>query len=276
MMKRSLLERLRTNGAYYLLSALLLLLAVPLYQIFILNPLGFSTISNASDGRQVSFYLTWISIHSVPFLLYRVLLFFSFLLLISMPFSLYRIIVAQEIMAQQEREEKANDGEDDTSEKKASENKIEDENEATLPAYAWRGKGFLVIAVWIAMLGLAIYLLTTAVSTLYLIFAHPLHTTSLIRLLSVGSNTLGIGLLGVGILFFGAMITRTGRNLWPGIWVAFGYTALFIGALLGVSAVAVASAPGTGQSTITTLATLLFALWVLWLGWLLLRLQPET
>jgi len=64
-------------------------------------------------------------------------------------------------------------------------------------------------------------------------------------------------------------------KLWPGIWVAFGYTALAVATLLSVSAVAIVSAPIEGKAALTTPAILLFALWALWLGIMLVRLKPE-
>ncbi len=72
------------------------------------------------------------------------------------------------------------------------------------------------------------------------------------------------------------MIARGGRNLWPGIWVAFGYGAIAVTALLSGSAVGVASAPGAGQAPLTTPAIFLLGLWTGWLGSMLLRLKPEA
>jgi hypothetical protein len=89
------------------------------------------------------------------------------------------------------------------------------------------------------------------------------------------ANTVGIGLLALAALFFGAMIARRGLHLWPGIWVAFGYTSLAVAALFSGSAIGVASAPATGQASLTTPAVLLFALWVLWFSIMLVRLKPE-
>jgi hypothetical protein len=93
--------------------------------------------------------------------------------------------------------------------------------------------------------------------------------------MTVITNTIGIGLLALSCLFFGAMIARSGYNLWPGTWVIFGYTALAVAALLSASAVAVASTSIEGKSPLTTPAILIFALWVLWFSIMLVRLKPE-
>ncbi|MBV9229744.1 MAG: hypothetical protein JOZ18_10560, partial [Chloroflexi bacterium] len=59
-------------------------------------------------------------------------------------------------------------------------------------------------------------------------------------------------------------------------WIAFGYAALAVAALLSGSAVAVATAPAAGQAALTAPAVLLFSLWVLWFGIMLVRLKPEA
>jgi hypothetical protein len=100
--------------------------------------------------------------------------------------------------------------------------------------------------------------------------------STIVSALSIISNTIGGGLLALSCLFFGAIIARRGLKLWPGIWVAFGYTALAVAALLSGSAVAVASTPTEGQAALTTPALLLFALWVLWFAIMLVRLKPEV
>ncbi len=274
-MKRSILARLRTNGLYYLASALLILLAAPFYQIVILGPTGFGAALSATGSGRYTAYLVWIGTHITEFILYRALLIVAFALLLSFPFALYRIIVAQEIMGQQEL---------------ADEERVEDQAEDEtgegdgMPEYAWRGKGFAVLAAWLSLIGLSIYVLSAVVSTFYFISAgNPYATgaalkavTTFSTIFTISTNTAGTGLLGLGVLFFGAMIVRTGRNLWPDIWVNFGYLALFIAALLCISAIGVISAPGSAQSTLTTIATLLFAIWILWLGVMLVRLKPEA
>jgi hypothetical protein len=278
-MKRSILARLRTNGLYYLASALLILLAAPFYQIVILGPTGFGAALSATGSGRYTAYLVWIGTHITEFILYRALLVIAFALLLSFPFALYRIIVAQEIMGQQELADEDEEGErvEDQTEDEAGE-------DDGMPEYAWRGKGFAVLAAWLSLIGLSIYVLSAVASTFYFISAgNPYATgaalgavTTFSTIFTISTNTAGTGLLGLGVLFFGAMIVRTGRNLWPDIWVNFGYVALFIAALLCISAIGVISAPGSAQSTLTTIATLLFALWILWLGVMLVRLKPEA
>ncbi len=276
-MKRTLLARLQRNGNYYTGSALLFLVGVPLYQWFLLTPLGYGNALNAIGTGHFSAYLIWISNHSVQFIGYRALLISAFALLLTLPFSLFRIIVAQEIIGQQEQ--MAEEQEESTS------RDIEDEEQEEtdgMPPYAWRGKGFAVIAAWSGLLGLILTLVGTIGSTLYLLFVSNGFTAStaipgsfplLASIFSIATNTAGIGLLALATLFFGALITRSGRNLWPMIWVAFGYTALAVAALLSGSAVA--STTTEGQAALTSPAILLFALWVLWLAIMLIRLKPE-
>jgi hypothetical protein len=278
MRKKNLLTRLHINGACYIISALLLVVIVPLYQRLILTPQDYdSALAQTGTGR-FSAYLTWIGAHSGEFLIYRALLVIAFALLLTLPFTLFRIIVAQELIAQGE--------EDDAEPAVVNEEEDEDEDAAdgAMPPGAWRGKGFAVLAAWAGICGLTLYLLGTAASTIYLIIVGggfhagaPLPTSSgtLSGLFSIVANTAGTGLLALSTLFFGAMIARRGRNLWPGIWIAFSYVALAVAILLSASAVAVASAAGEGQAALTTPATLLFALWTLWFGIMLVRLKPE-
>ncbi|MBV8694899.1 MAG: hypothetical protein JO183_05370, partial [Ktedonobacteraceae bacterium] len=153
-----------------------------------------------------------------------------------------------------------------------------------MSAHVWRGKGFLIIAAWSGLFGVIAYILGTVASTLYLLFTSrgftadtataskfaPLSTT-----LSFIANSIGVGLLALAMLFFGAVIARRGLNLWPGIWLALGYVALAVAALLSGSAVAAVAAPPASQATLSTPATLLFALWIVWFGTMLVRLKPE-
>lgn len=286
-MKRSILARLRTNGLYYLGSALLILLAAPFYQIVVLGPTGFGTALSATGSGRYTAYLVWIGKHITEFILYRTILVIAFALLLSFPFALYRIIVAQEIMGQQElADEDEETAEDEDEDEERVEDQTEDETGEGdgMPEYAWRGKGFAVLAAWLSLIGLSIYVLSEVASTFYFISAGNPYATggalgdlaTFSTIFTISINTVGTGLLGLGVLFFGAMIVRTGRNLWPDIWVNFGYVALFIAALLCISAIGVISAPGSAQSTLTTVATLLFALWILWLGVMLVRLKPEA
>jgi hypothetical protein len=298
-MKRSLLERLRSNGMSYLISAALLILIIPLYQLFYLNPLGYGNALHLNE-KTPGADLLWISSHSWQFALYRLLLAIAFLLLFTLPFSLYRIIVAQEIVARQEREAEAASLEEETDEEGEDEDEEIDEEEATsesrdeefdeesydykretdgMPAAAWRGQGFAIIAVWAGIAGVILYVVGTLASTLYAIVvsgAMPSNYALVSTIFTLLAQTGGVGLLALSTLFFGAIIARSGRNLWPGSWVAFGYLAIATAALLSGSAVAVASAPAAGQATLTTPAVLLFALWVLWFGVMLIRLKPEA
>ncbi|GAC1357210.1 MAG: hypothetical protein NVS2B12_12130 [Ktedonobacteraceae bacterium] len=296
-MKRSMLARLRSNGFYYLAGALFILVVAPLYQIIVLGPTGFGAALNGTGSGRYAAYLAWISAHSLNFIMYRAILIIAFALLISFPFSLYRIIVAQEIMGQQELAEQEDEVDTEPSELDETDQDMKDTqpeviDEETdkeigsdgMPAYAWRGKGFAVLAAWLSLIGICIYVLSAVASTFFFIsVANPYATgtdptavTNFSTIFTISTNTAGTGLLGLGVLFFGAMIVRTGRHLWPGIWVNFGYVALFIAALLCISAIGVVSAPGAGQGTLTTLATLLFAIWILWLGTMLVRLKPEA
>ncbi len=278
-MRRNLLARLRTNGTYYIISALLLLLGIPLYQLWVLVPTGFTAALNGSSS-----YFAWIGSHSVTFLGYRALLLIAFALLWTLPFSLYRIIVAQEIMGQQERE--AAEQEEEESEEVVEEGNegegtpaLEDEEEGEqdgMPAFAWRGKGFAVLAAWSGILGIGLYLLGAAIGTFYLVTFSASASSTLSSIFTILTDTVGFALLALSALFFGSMIVRAGRNLWPGIWVAFGWAAFLVTLLLAASAVATAGAPVAGQNALATPATFLLALWVLWLGIMLVRLKPEA
>jgi hypothetical protein len=297
-MKRSFLARLRSNGTSYIFSALLLLAGIPAYQSFVMGPTGYTNALTAASAGQQAAYLAWIGEHNLTFLIYRFLLLLAFVLLLSLPFSLFRIIVAQELMGQQEREEdealaaedeEDEDEDDETVEDEGNVEDEEDEEESEdeaqgMPAYAWRGKGFAVIAAWSGMIGLVIYIVGTVASTFYLTSIGggiapnaALSGTNilLITILAIFTNTVGIGLLSLSTLFFGATIARAGKKLWPSAWVYFGYAALAVAALFSGSAVGVASTPATGQAPLTAPAILLFALWILWLGIMLVRLKPE-
>ncbi|WP_126579135.1 hypothetical protein [Tengunoibacter tsumagoiensis] len=284
-MKRSLLARLRLNGAGYLLSAFLFIICIPLYQILVLAPTGFSDALNAAGNGQFTGYLSWLHTHNLLFIGYRLLLLIAFALLFSLPFSLFRIIVAQELLGQQERAaelENAETAESTESTETAPEEELSQAED--LPEDAWRGKGFIVLAAWSGMIGLGLYLLVTLISTIYFVSlgtgytqgsTQPSAIATFASLFAILSNTVAIGLIALSTFFFGVMIVRA-RDLWPKMWTAFGYLALVVTALLSGSAVAIASAPVTGQSLLTTPATLLFAAWTLWLGSMLVRLQPEA
>ena len=276
-MKRTFLGKLQRNGLYCTIGALLLLVGIPLYQFLILIPSGYS---NALTTQSLA--LHWINGHSLLFLGYRIILFTGFAFMISMPFTLFRIIVAQEILGREADEQKK----DHTEEVVQDEAKNESDNgqEDGMPAFAWRGKGFAVLAAWGGLFGLLCFAFGTLASTLYLAFSAASlssiatnleNTAPLIGFFAILTYTVGGGLLALSCLFFGAVIARNGLKLWPCIWVAFAYMALALAVLFSVSAAEVAFDPVTGQSLITTLAILLFSVWVLWFGVMLIRLKPE-
>ncbi len=275
-MKRTFLSKLQRNGFYCITGALLLLLGVPLYQflIFILSGYGNAL---ATPGLA----LRWINAHILVFLGYRVLLVVGFALMISLPFTLFRIIVAQEILGRQEDEHEEHQKED---EQEGKHDETDKDQAEAMPAFAWRGKGYAVLAAWAGLIGLLFFVGGTLASSLYLMSSaasFPLHATNLDNLtplagiFAIITFTVGGGLLALSCLFFGAVIARSGLNLWPGIWVAFGYMALGISVLFSASAVNVALAPGAGQTLLSTLAILFFTIWVLWFGIMLVRLKPE-
>jgi hypothetical protein len=276
-MKRTFLAKLQRNGLYCTIGAVLLLVGIPLYQFLILIPSGYS-----SALATQSLALRWISTHILLFLGYRALFFAGFALILSMPFTLFRIIVAQEILGH-EADEQEND---DSKEVVHDEAKDQPDNhqEDGMPAFAWRGKGFAVLAAWGGLFGLLCFALGTLASTLYLVFSAASLPSIAINLenvapltsfLAILTYTVGGGFLALSCLFFGAVIARSGLKLWPGIWVAFAYMALALAVLFSVSAAEVAFAPLTGQTLVTTFAILLFSVWVLWFGVMLLRLKPE-
>jgi hypothetical protein len=275
--KRTFLAKLQRNGLYCIIGAFLLLVGIPLYQFLFLMPSGYS---NALATQSLALY--WINTHSFLFLGYRALLFAGFAFMIGMPFTLFRIIVAQEILGretdEQEEEDRVEVVQDEA--RGQSDNHLED----SIPAFAWRGKGFAVLAAWSGLFGLLCFALGTLASTLYLVISAASlpsinsnleNTAPLTGFFSILTYTVGGGLLALSCLFFGAIIARSGLKLWPGIWVAFSYVALAIAVLFSVSAAEVAFAPVSGQSLITTFAILLFSVWVLWFGIMLVRLKPE-
>jgi len=273
-MKRPLLARLRTNAVYYLVAALLLVVALPLYESLVLALQGYGNALHTLATGHFGAYLTWVGTHRVVFLIDRVLLASAFALLLTFPFSLFRIIVAQEIIEQQEQE----------AEQQRSDPPGESQESNGMPAYAWRGKGFTVIAAWIGLVGLLVHVVGTVIGAVYLFtISNGLAAGASVpgdfalwsTIFSLSTNTVGVGLIAPSALFFGAVIARRGRHLWPGIWVTFGYAALAVRALLGAGAVEIANMPLAGQAPLTSLAILLFALWVLWFSVMLVRLQPE-
>lgn len=285
-MKRNLLSRLQTNGIYYIIGALLLLLVIPAYQLLVLTHLGYeNALRMAGPGGHMAIYLAWISTHTPYFIIHHLLLALAFAMLISLPFSLFRIIVAQELVDQQERaaagqdEDDEDDEDDEEEEMEGAETPVD-----AVPSDAWRGKGFALVAAWAGLFGLIIYIPGTIADAIYLAIVStgftvraplPGSFTAFSSFFAITTNTVGIGLLALSELFFGAVIARRGRNLWPGVWVVFAYTAIAVAALFSGSAVAIASAPTEGQAAFTSPAVLLFGLWVLWLGIMLVRLKAE-
>ncbi len=277
-MKRTYVSKLHINGTYYLIGAILLLLGVPLYQSLILIPQGYSDAIASTEKGLFTSYLSWLGNHPAQFLGYRAILLLAFAILITLPFTLFRIIIAQELLGREEEDHI-----------KSSENTDDEETELSptedgMPADAWRGKGFAVLAAWSGFLGILLYVLGTLASSIYLAIttngftihsATPSNFSTLSSTFTIIANTVGGGLLALACLFFGAIIARSGRTLWPGMWVAFGYVAVATGALLSGSAVGVVSTPVEGQAALTTPAILLFALWVLWFAVMLLRLKSE-
>jgi hypothetical protein len=270
-MKQSFLRKLQYTALLNLSGALVLLLVVPALQLLVLSPQGYGTaLATPQTG------LAWIQGHVALFLLYRLTLILGFALLLGLPFALFRIIVAQEIVG---RAELVADEEKD---------KEEPESVATeadgMPAFAWRGKGFAVIAAWTGLPGLALVVGGTLASTVYLWSSAGTITSSaplpgnfagVSGLFTVLTYTLGIGLLALSCIFFGIVIVRSGRRLWPDSWVVSGYFGTAIGAIACGSAVQVALAPTSGQAGLTTPAILLFAIWSLWFSLMVVRLKPE-
>ncbi len=283
-MKRTFLSKIQRNGLYCTIGALLLLLVVPLYQYLLLIPSGYS---NALITQSLA--LRWINTHSLLFLGYRTLLIAGFALIISLPFTLFRIIVAQEILGRDDEK----DGQEEDKQKeydKQQEGQEEEKDQSVksqadgMPEFAWRGKGYAVLAAWAGLFGLILFAIGTLASTLYLIISAtslPPQATNLDNAIPLAgffaiiTFTAGGGLLALSCLLFGAIIARSGLDLWPGIWVAFGYMAIALAALIGASSVEVSFAPEVGQALLTTPAILLFAAWVLWFGFMLIRLKPE-
>ena len=285
-MKRTFLVKLQINARFSLIGALLLVLGVPLYQLFVLIPSGYGNALTTLNST-----LRWINTHSLLFAGYRALLIAGFALMLGLPFALFRIIIAQEILGRAEEEEEDEEDEDqedvqnEKGEDAASQETEEEKNQVDgMPEFAWRGNGYAVIAAWAGLLGLILFAGGTLASAIYLLssaFSIPPqgvltdNAAPLTGVFAILTFTVGGGLLALSCLFFGAVIARSGRNLWPDGWIAFGYVALAIAALMSGSAVEVAFAPTTGQAILSTPAILLFALWVLWFGVMVVRLKPE-
>jgi hypothetical protein len=289
-MKKTFLARLQRNGRFYIAGALLLLIGIPLYQYLLLIPQGYNSAQTALAQHTFLPYLYWIANHVALYLGSRLLLVLAFLALISLPFTLFRVIIAQELIGSEEannqaQDEKEEDIADQDKEDSVQEEDKDHEKEAVAPAEAWRGKGYAVLAAWTGVAGIALFLLGTLASAIYFaviagaLTPHSSLPGSFIPVttaLTIVANTAGYGLIGLSCFFFGIVIARRGTRLWPGIWIAFGYVALPVAALLIIAAIAVASAPTQAQGVLPTLSVLLFALWVLWLGIMLASLKAET
>lgn len=285
-MKPSFLGKLQRTARTNLVGALCLLVVVPVLQLAVLGPQGYGT---ALTTPQAS--LLWIAGHTSLFLLYRLALLLGFVLLLGLPFALFRIIVAQEIIEraeiqaedEAEMDEEDEENEEDQEDQEPQEQPAEEAlAENGMPAYAWRGKGFVVIAAWTGLIGLFLLAGGTLASTIYVWNSASRVSTLVLSdftnasgLWAVLTYTVGGGLLTLALLLFGFVIARSGRKLWPDSWVAFGYVALAIGAIASGSAVQVALAPTSGQASLTTPAILLFSIWALWFSIMLIRLQSE-
>lgn len=282
-MKQSFLGRLQRTARLNLLGALLLLLVVPGLQLLVLGPQGYNTALNSLQTG-----LVWIHGHIALFLLYRLAYILGFALLLGLPFALFRIIVAQEIIGRAELEEEnveENEKDEDAEEQEEQQTQARAEPaDNGMPNFAWRGKGFAVIAAWTGLPGLFCVALGLLASTIYLWSSAgtpgpqaqlPANFADVTGLLAVLTYTVGGGLLALACIFFGLVIARSGRKLWPDGWVAFGYAALLTGAIGSGSAVQVALAPTSGQATLTTLAILLIAIWSLWFSIMVIRLKAE-
>src|SRR5436305_14515266 len=103
-MKRTFLAKLQISARYSLIGALLLVLGVPLYQLFVLIPSGYGDALTTLNST-----LRWINTHSLLFLGYRALLIIAFALMLGLPFALFRIIVAQAILRRAEDEQGGGD-----------------------------------------------------------------------------------------------------------------------------------------------------------------------
>src|ERR1700726_3509407 len=173
-MKRTFLAKLQRSALYCLIGALLLVVGVPLYQLVVLNPAGYSDALTSLTQT-----LHWINDHGLLFVGYRALLLVGFALMLGIPFALYRIIVAQEIIGRTDIEENEVErqapGEQAVAEKTNSdagqvEQEQQQENKSDgMPEFAWRGKGYAVIAAWTGLPGLIFFAAGTLASTIYLL-----------------------------------------------------------------------------------------------------------
>jgi hypothetical protein len=171
-MKRTFLSKLHTNGVYYIIGALLLLLVVPLYQVLVLVSQGYNDALAAATSNYFGPYLAWIGSHSIQFVGYRLLFVIAFALLFTLPFTLFRIIVAQEVLGGEEEEEDAGDEQEGEEDKEVQQEEVGD-----VFADAWRGKGYAVIAAWSGFFGVILYVLGTLAGTIYLVASASTYTS---------------------------------------------------------------------------------------------------
>ncbi len=74
----------------------------------------------------------------------------------------------RKLLAQEEEDEEES-GEEEQVEDDTEEDDEEEGEDTILPANAWRGKGFAVLAVWAGLAGIGLYVLGNLVSTIYLL-----------------------------------------------------------------------------------------------------------
>src|SRR5436309_13317426 len=98
-MKRTFLAKLQISARYSLIGALLLVLGVPLYQLFVLIPSGYGDALTTLNST-----LRWINTDSLLFLGYRVALSLPFALMVGLPFALLRIIVGQALLGRDQHD----------------------------------------------------------------------------------------------------------------------------------------------------------------------------
>lgn len=257
-MKQTLLARLRNNGWGYLVGAILLVVVIPLYQAFFLQPPP-EAIGTSETAQRL--YLVWLGSHSLLFIGSQVLFLIAMLLFFNMPFTLFRIVIAQELLTPV-------DG--------------EDEAPFNLPAEPWKGRGILVLAAWAGILAFVAILLGIIGRAIYFpivtqgfTFTSPIpgHLSGTNAFFSWLIETAGYGLLALSFLFFGFTIARQGSRLWPLVWQILAYAAMLVALCLAVSAVS--NAFHAGNNIFITFATFALGLWHAFLAILLLLLRAE-
>jgi hypothetical protein len=241
--------RLQLQGVYSLLAGLLLLLGVPLYQSLMLVPAGYqSPAATAYSQGNFAPLLLWISSHSQPFALFRLLEFATFLLILRLPLALARSLRSYG---------------------------------STLARWVlFAGTGGIVL--FGAMIALGTYTLLTTAST-YQQAATPAAQRDLLTsfqgyfgIEGLLQNTLAGVLLALFLLCASLLIARTGK-----LSALLAYFGLLAAALLAGLALLYAFSPLDDQTQLTTPALAAFAIWLIWLAIILLRrarrlLTPTT